>query len=186
MSKFGNSTPNTVKKASSSFSKKKNYDTTSKPKATFDKKKSNKPVFVKKQVPIAFSDYYDNCIDSLYNLLQSISFDLISIPVHVTKAKAFGDENAKGTIPIGNVVKFNNDNTFTIRIDKKYEGVIGEKTVMSVSCLKNRANDEVTYITNLQVTDRFQSIADHYKDIEEAFSKAEVDVESETNDTTIE
>lgn len=164
MSKVNASTP---RKGSYNPNKndKKDYKTNNK-----QNKRPARPTFVKKQIPIAYSDFYANNIDSLYNILSQISFDKIAITVKMSRAELTGDSNAKGTIVVGTITKFNSDNTFTISMTEENAKAITDKSVMSVRCRKDRASDEITYISELSITEKYESINDHYKDIEEAFS----------------
>ena len=84
----------------------------------FQNNKKVKPKFVKFKVNIADSDFYASNLDSLYNLLCSISFDKIAIPVYMSKSEVFNNTKLKGTTIFGTVIKFNNDNTlqFLFRI----------------------------------------------------------------------
>ena len=147
-------------------------------KANFQKKK--KPTYVKKQFKIAYTDFYAEALDSLYNILNEISWDKISIPVKMSRAEFLGDKTAKGTIVIGSVFKFNTDNTFTVSMTEDNAKAITDKHVMSVRCYKDFNTGEITFITELTITDKFDSIDEHFKDIEEAFTDtAEEEVEAE-------
>lgn len=150
-------------------------------KANFQKKK--KPTYVKKQFKIAYTDFYAEALDSLYNILNEVSWNKISIPVKMSRAEFLGDKTAKGTIVIGSVTKFNTDNTFTVSMTEDNAKVITDKHVMSVRCYKDFNTGEITYITELSITSKFDSIDDHFKDIEEAFTDA-VEEEVEADDNT--
>lgn len=163
MAKFNEKTNNFKKDAKKSFKK--------------------KPTYVKKNLQIAYSDFYADTIDSLYNLLNEISFDKISIPVKMTKAEFFGDKSA-GTIVVGSVTKFNKDNSFTVSMTEENAKHITDKHVMNVRCYKDRENGEIVYITELSITDRFDSINEHFKDIEEAFTDKEEESKEEESETT--
>ena len=150
-------------------------------KTNFQKKK--KPTYVKKQFKIAYTDFYAEALDSLYNILNEISWDKISIPVKMSRAEFLGDKTAKGTIVIGSVAKFNTDNTFSVSMTEDNAKAITDKHVMSVRCYKDFNTGEITFITELTITDKFDSIDEHFKDIEEAFTNAEEDeVEAEDVD----
>ena len=136
-------------------------------KTNFQKKKTT---YVKKYFKIAYTDFYAEALDSLYNILNEISWDKISIPVKMSKAEFFGDKTANGTIVIGSVSKFNTDNTFTVSMTKDNAKAITDKHVMSVRCYKDFSTGEITFITELILTNKFNSIDDHFKDIEEAFT----------------
>ena len=133
-------------------------------------KKFQKPSYVKKQIKIAYSDFYADMIDSLYNLLSEITWNKISIPVKMSKSEFFNDDTAKGTIVLGNVVKFNNDNTFTISVSEDKAKSITDNSVMSVKCYKDKTTNEINYVAELTVTNKATSIDEHYKDIEKAFT----------------
>ena len=133
-------------------------------------KKFQKPNYVKKQIKVAYSDFYADMIDSLYNLLSEITWNKISIPVKMSKSEFYNDDTAKGTIVLGNVVKFNNDNTFTISVSEDNAKAITDKSVMSVKCYKDKTTNEINYVAELTVTNKYESIDEHYKDIEQAFT----------------
>ena len=128
-----------------------------------------KPTYVKKQIQIAYADFYAESLDSLYNLLGSITWNKISIPVKMARAELLNDNTAKGSVVIGSVVKFNTDNTFTISMTEENAKRITDKCVMGIRCHKDRNTGEIDFITELNITEKFDSIAEHFKDIEEAF-----------------
>lgn len=152
-------------------------------KKTFQKKKT---VYVKKQLAVAYADFYAEALDSLYNLLSEITWDKVSVPVKMSRADLLGDATAKGSAVIASVVKFNNDNTFTISISEDNAKLLTDKHVMGIKCYKDRNSGEITYITELNITDRFESIDEHYKDIEEAFSDKDEDVEESDDNSASE
>ena len=141
-------------------------------KGTFQKKKPN---FVKVQLPIAYSDFYADCVDSLYDLLDSITFDKVAVPVKMARSEITGDRTAKGSIVIGSVVKFNNDNTFTISMIDDNAKYITDKCVVSCKCRKDFKANEITYISEFNISERFESMEDHEKDLEDAFTPGEGD-----------
>jgi hypothetical protein len=151
-------------------------------KTNFQKKK--KPTYVKKQFKIAYTDFYAETLDSLYNILNEISWDKISIPVKMSRAELLGDKSAKGTIVIGAVTKFNTDNTFTVSMTEDNAKAITDKHVISVRCYKDFNTGEITFITELTLTNKFDSIDDHFKDIEEAFTDADEDELVEVDEDT--
>jgi hypothetical protein len=106
----------------------------------------------------------------------------------MSRAEFLGDKAAKGTIVIGSVSKFNTDNTFTVSMTEDNAKVITDKHVMSVRCYKDFSTGEITYITELSITSKFDSIDEHFKDIEEAFTDAatEETVEANDDDTDVE
>ena len=64
---------------------------------------------------------------------------------------------------------------------------ITDKHVMSVRCYKDFNTGEITYITELTLTNKFDSIDEHFKDIEEAFTDAAAEeVEAEDVDVDVE
>lgn len=138
--------------------------------------------YVKKNIPIASSNFYNDSIDSLYNLLSEITFDKIAIPVNINKSDMTGDFRQKGTIILGNAVKFNNDNTITVSMTEDNAKVITDKSVIAIRCHKDRGTGEITYITSMSVNNRYPSINDKYKDIEEAFTNSEKEDNNETTE----
>lgn len=149
-------------------------------KTNFQKKK--KPTYVKKQFKIAYTDFYAEELDSLYNILNEVSWDKISIPVKMSRAELLGDKTAKGTVVIGSVVKFNIDNTFTVSMSEDNAKAITDKHVIGVRCHKDFNTGEITFITELTLTNKFDSIDEHFKDIEKAFTDA-AEEEVEVDDT---
>ena len=138
-----------------------------------------KPNFVKVQLPLAYSDFYADCISSLYDLLDSISFDKVAIPVKMARSEILGDRTAKGSIIIGSIVKFNTDNTFTVSMVDDNAKYINDKCVVSCKCRKDFKENVINYITEFNVSERFVSIEDHDKDLADAF-----DTEDEPADET--
>ena len=142
--------------------------------------------YVKVQVPVAYSDYYADNIDSLYNLLATITFDKIVINVKAGKSELFNNPELEGTIVVGNVVKFNNDNTFTISVPEKFAKTITDgQYVVSVRCRKDFTTNEFTYVTDLYLI-KGKSIDDHFSDITIAFTsfEDEENVNNSEEDTT--
>ena len=109
-------------------------------------KKVFKPKFTKIKVNIADSEYYSRGLDSLYNLLCSIPFNKVSIPVYIPKAEMFGNDQLKGTVVFGIIDKFNNDNTFTVSVQENYDDV--EKAMLDASeettCEPSEVSEEAT------------------------------------------
>lgn len=139
-------------------------------------KKFVKPNYVKKNIKIAYSDFYGDVIDSLYNLLSEISWSKISIPVKMYKSEFYGDDS-KGTMVLGNVVKFNNDNTFTISVSEDNAKAITDKSVMVIKCYRDKTTNEINYVAELTVSNKYDSIDSHYSDIEKAFTDSEEESE---------
>lgn len=145
--------------------------------------KKEKPKFTKIKVAIADSDYYASSVDSLYNILCSISFDKVAIPVYMNKSELFGKADAKGTAMFGTIDKFNNDNTFTVLVqDTLADKFIEGKHVMSIKCKKDYDTGEITYIISFNIV-QGTSISSHYDDIEQAMlDKAEAEDEATTEE----
>lgn len=152
-----------------------------------DDKKTNfqkkKPTYVNKHFKIAYTDFYAEALDSLYNILNEVSWDKISIPVKMSRVEFFGDKTATGTIVIGSVSKFNSDNTFTVSMTEDNAKAITDKHVMSVRCHKDFNTGEITFITELTLTNKFKSIDDHFKDIEKAFTDAAEEEQVKVDDS---
>lgn len=128
--------------------------------------KKAKPKFVKIKIHIANSDFYNNCLDNLYNLLEKISFDLVSVPCYMAKSAMYGDKNAKGVALFGIVEKFNSDNTFTVSVDEKFADKFDEKShVMHLRCRKDYNTGEINYIYQFTIADG-ESVESQYGDIE--------------------
>lgn len=119
------------------------------------KKKPNgkkKVVTIKKRIPIGSSKLYDNNISELYNLLDTITFNKVNVPVFMSKQLLFDDENANGNITIGSVNKFSQDE-FTINVFENFADKISDKYVMFVRCFKNYTTGEFTYVDGLYVVE---------------------------------
>ena len=146
--------------------------------------KFTKPKFKKVNVAIADSNFYRSNLDSLYNLLCSISFDKVAVPVYMSKSELFGNDQLKGTAVFGVISKFNNDNTFTVSVqenlaDKFIEG----EHVMSIRCKKDYESGEITYVTSFCIV-KGESVQDDYDDIEKAMCDAETEEESKSDEST--
>ena len=148
----------------------------------FQNNKKVKPKFVKFKVNIADSDFYASNLDSLYNLLCSISFDKIAIPVYMSKSEVFNNTKLKGTTIVGTVIKFNNDNTFTISVqDSLADKFIEGEHVMSIRCAKDYETNEITYIHSFCII-KGNSVQEQYDDVEQAMLDA--GEENTTEETT--
>lgn len=132
--------------------------------------KKPKPRFTKIKVEIADSDFYATNLDSLYNLLCSISFDKVAIPVNISKAELFGNPQLKGTTQFGTIEKFNNDNSFTIscaeNVAEKFDG-----HVMGIRCKKDFETGEITYVSAFNLI-KGTSVQNNYDDVEQAMLNA--------------
>lgn len=163
--------PNFKKKA---FNNKKPYN-----------KKAEKPKYTKIQVDIAASDFYADSIDSLYNLLDSISFDKVAVPVKIAKSKLFNKPELKGTVAVGTIEKFTGNNKFSIILTEDNATNITDDYVMSVRCKKDWSTGDITYCYEFCLV-KGESINSQYNDIEEAFKESENDSVEESSDATIE
>lgn len=138
-----------------------------------DKTKKTKPRFTKIKVEIADSDFYNNNLDSLYNLLCSISFDKVSIPVSMSKAELFDNDQLKGFTQFGTIIKFNTDNTFTVSVQESYAGKFNsDKHVMSIRCHKDFETSEITYVNSFSIV-KGKSVQNGYADLEKAMMASE-------------
>ena len=129
-------------------------------KADFSNKK---PKFVNVNLRIAYSDFYIDILDSFYNILSAISFDKVYVPAKMNKSDLGLQGN--GSVVVGNVVKFNKDNSIT-------------------KCRNDFTKNEITFIYEFNITDKFVSLDEHFKDIEKAFSGSDnnLDVEDITDE----
>lgn len=144
-------------------------------------KNVTKPKYTKIKVAIANSDFYKSSLDSLYNLLCSISFDKVAIPVYMSKSELFDNDQLKGTAIFGVISKFNNDNTFTVSVQENLaDKFIENEHVMSIRCKKDYENSEITYVTSFCIV-KGEPIINEYEDIEEAMYNASLD--SSTDET---
>ena len=138
-----------------------------------DKTKKTKPRFTKIKVEIADSDFYNNNLDSLYNLLCSISFDKVAIPVSMSKAELFDNDQLKGFTQFGTIIKFNTDNTFTVSVQESYAGKFNsDKHVMSIRCHKDFETSEITYVNSFSIV-KGKSVQNGYADLEKAMMASE-------------
>ena len=142
-------------------------------------KKVTKPKYVKIKVAIATSDFYKSSLDSLYNLLCSISFDKVAVPVHMSKSELFGNDQLKGTAVFGIISKFNNDNTFTVSVQENLaDKFIEDEHVMSIRCKKDYESGEITYVSSFCIV-KGESVQNDYDDIEKAMCDSEEESESD-------
>lgn len=131
-------------------------------------KKITKPKYTKIKVAIANSEFYNSNLDSLYNLLCSISFDKVAIPVYMPKSELFSNDQLKGVSVFGVISKFNNDNTFTVSVQEDNADKFNEdEHVMSIRCKKDYESGEITYINSFCII-KGKSIQNDYDDIEKA------------------
>jgi hypothetical protein len=143
-------------------------------------KKNFKPAdkkfkFVNVNIKLAYQDFYGEILDSLYNILSTIPFDKVAVVVKMVKP-----DNPK-PIAVGEIVKFNNDNSITVRVTEGTAKHITDKHVVSVKCNKDYKNNEITRANEFIITDRFCSVDEHYADIEKAFSESEAETETEVD-----
>lgn len=142
-------------------------------------RKGTKPKYVKIKVAIATSDFYKSSLDSLYNLLCSISFDKVAVPVHMSKSELFGNDQLKGTAVFGIISKFNNDNTFTVSVQENLaDKFIEDEHVMSIRCKKDYESGEITYVSSFCIV-KGESVQNDYDDIEKAMCDSEEESESD-------
>jgi hypothetical protein len=139
------------------------------------KKDVKRPVYKKVRIPIAYSDFYAGKIDSLYNLLDQVRFDLVAIPAKMNKSEFSGDNTLRGNMIIGTIVSFNNDNTLTVSVSEEYSKHITEDMVVGLRCRKDYSTDEVNYISEFTITSKYESIDAHYKDIADEFNNGNDD-----------
>jgi hypothetical protein len=97
----------------------------------------------------------------------------------MNKSEFTGNSDLKGSMTVGTIVKFNNDNTFTISMTEEYAKKITEDMVIGVRCRKDFNTNTINYISEFTMTERYESIKEHDKDLEEAFD-VDVDVESDS------
>ena len=134
--------------------------------------KFTKPKFKKVNVAIADSNFYRSNLDSLYNLLCSISFDKVAVPVYMSKSELFGNAQLKGTAVFGVITKFNNDNTLTVSVQENLANKFIEgEHVMSIRCKKDYDSGEITYVNSFCIV-KGKSIHNDYEDIEKAMYEA--------------
>lgn len=148
-------------------------------KADFSNKK---PKFVNVNLRIAYSDFYIDILDSFYNILSAISFDKVYVPAKMNKSDLGLQGN--GSVVVGNVVKFNKDNSITVSVSEENAKHITDKHVISAKCRKDFTKNEITFIYEFNITDKFVSLDEHFKDIEKAFSGSDnnLDVEDITDE----
>lgn len=131
----------------------------------FNNTRKPKPVFVKVKVEIGDSDFYGDNLDSLYNLLCSISFDKVAIPVTMSKAELFDNSQLKGTATFGTIEKFNNDNSFTVSVPEQNATKLTNGHVMSIRCKKDYTTSELTYVTAFTIV-KGTAVKSKYDDVE--------------------
>jgi hypothetical protein len=157
----------------------------SKTKFNKNNRKPVKPKYTKIKVSIADSDFYASGLDSLYNLLCSISFDKVSVPVYMLKSELFDNSQLKGTAVFGSIDKFNNDNTFTVSVQESLASKFTDGHVMSIRCKKDYESGEITYISSFCIV-KGKSVQNNYDDVEKAMlDKAEEETEAATEEVEV-
>lgn len=141
----------------------------------FKKKPFNKkPEYVKMHLRIGESRLYNDNISELYNILDQIPFDKVSIPVYMTKSALFGENGGIGTLAVGRAAKLVDD-TFTVLINSMFaDKVDEEKCVIFIRCSKNYKTGEFTFIENLNIVEGKPMESD-FDDLEALFTKAEAE-----------
>ena len=141
----------------------------------FKKKPFNKkPEYVKMHLRIGESRMYNDSISELYNILDQIPFDKVSIPVYMTKSALFGENGGIGTLAVGRAAKLVDD-TFTVLINSMFaDKVDEEKCVIFIRCNKNYKTGEFTFIENLNIVEGKPMESD-FDDLEALFTKAEAE-----------
>lgn len=153
-------------------------------KAKFKKSfKKEKPKFTKIKVSIADSNFYASNIDSLYNLLCSIPFNKVSIPVHMSKSELYGNNQLRGTSVFGTIEKFNNDNTFTVSVQESFAEKFTDEHVMSIRCRKDFETGEITYVSSFCIV-KGKSVQENYDDVEQAMLDSAEEKETSKEECT--
>ena len=137
-------------------------------------KKTFKPRYTKVNVAIADSNYYNSNLDSLYNLLDSISFDKVAVPVTISKAVLFDNPQLKGTVVFGTINKFNSDNTFTLSVQENFASKIEESSgyVLGIRCKKDFETGDITYVYSFSII-KGETLGNEFDDIEKEMLASE-------------
>jgi hypothetical protein len=144
-----------------------------KPKNSFNGEKKFKYTNVK--LKIAYQNFYGDIIDSLYNLMSTIPFDKVTVAVKMLKP------DMDRPVAIGEIVKFNNDNSITVRVTEGTAKYITDKHVISIKCERDYKANEITRVNEFIITDKFLSVDAHYADIQKAFIDTENECDNECN-----
>lgn len=110
-----------------------------------------KTKYVQKEIYLGSSDFYNDISDSLDELLNKITFDLVNVPVTMAKSVAFGNKELTGHVNVGTVMGFKNG-VFTINMPEEFAEKINDESVIIVRCRKNFETNEVTYVNNIYIT----------------------------------
>ena len=128
-----------------------------------------KTTYVNKTIALGCSDFYDQALSDVLNLLDSIPFNKVSIPVSMKRSLLNGDDN-KGFITVGNVQKFVGTN-FTVSVTEAAANKITDEHVIIVRCRKDHETGEITYISAIYI-DEGTPADDSYKDLCDAEEEA--------------
>ena len=110
-----------------------------------------KPVYKKVMLGLGYSEYIEDQLDKVINILSEVPFDKISIPVNMAKGILYDNPEVRGFVPVGNVVKFDGTSVFTVSINSRAEEKIDGNYVIGVRCTKNE-DGEVTFISSIFIT----------------------------------
>lgn len=146
--------------------------------ATPKRPKPEKKKHVMLNLKIAYQDFYADILDNLYDFLDSIPFEKLSVPVKIDRPDR--------PLPsyCGEIVRFNSDNTITIRVSTETAYYISDKHVICIKALKNYKNNEISRITEFIITNKLPSINDNFADIEKAFTESELNEETEVEENS--
>lgn len=122
----------------------------------FDKKSTNnnkggkkKPAFTKMTFRLGSSDFYNQSLSDIVDLFSKIPFDIVAIPVSMSRALLNGDDS-KGFMNVGTV--YSTDGTdVTVTISDTFKDKITDDMVVTVRCRKDRETDEITYISAFNI-----------------------------------
>ena len=109
-----------------------------------------KPEYKKVMLSLGYSEYIEDQIDRVVDILNNVPFDKISIPVNMAKGILYDNPEVKGFVPVGNVVKFDGS-VFTVSINARAEEKIDGGYVIGVRCTKNE-DGEITFISSIYIT----------------------------------
>ena len=132
--------------------------------------------YVNKTVKLGSSDFYNFNLSDLLNILDSVPFDKISVPVSMGRGILNGDDST-GFSTVGNIQKFNGTE-MVISVTEAAAEKITDEVVAIARCKKNRETGEITYVSAIYL--------DKGTPVEEDDFGFEEENETETSDTEAE
>lgn len=143
------------------------------------KKNFQRPANVVKTLTLGQSDKYSKNLQDMADLIKKIPFDKISIPVTITKAEAFGNDEARGFITVGYVNSFDLGK-FNVTILNKFADKVPDGRVV-VPKVRTTREGVPTFISAFAIEDGAPANVSSIKDTTCDCSCESCDCEKETD-----